>query len=522
MPVGSSNITGRVPRAGRFWARTSSPFPVPLSPDPVPKPPRGQRLAEAVRAVDVRVWRVLARVTDSALTLLAFALAYAVRYQLEWFKGVEPIHTQAFAVYAPSAWGLLGIQLLVFQGAGIYRPRPAGGWLNEAFALASASTLSILILIIAHLFFNPLLYSRLVFLYTAVGMTVLLSGLRLLLRPVRRFLHRRGVGVARVLLAGTGELGRMVMRNIVAQPHLGWEILGFLNEGEGAGEGDIGRFKMLGPVTRLGEILTSLQPDKVIICLSWRNYALAEETLRLCRARNVPAQVVPNLFQVTRNQIKLDVLNGVPLLSVQPVSLAGWNYLLKRLGDLALCVALGLPFLLIGGLAALAIWLESGRPVIYTQTRIGRHRHPFRVFKFRTMVNDADDRLEEVADLDTASGIFFKIRDDPRRTRVGRVLRGFSLDEIPQCINVLKGEMSFIGPRPSLPAEVERYADWHQKRLDIMPGITGLWQVSGRSDLTFDEMVLLDIYYAENWNLGLDLGIALRTIPTVLLRRGAY
>ncbi len=490
---------------------------------PVNSPPKtAPWFAAFVQAVDVRVWRVLWWLTESALTLLAFLLAYIVRYQLEWFKDVEPSHIQSFAVYLPSALGLLGIQFFVFQMAGVYHMGRNSSWLHAVFVVASASTLSILVLIIAHLFFNPLLYSRLVFLYTALGMTILLGVFRLGLHGIRRYLHSQGVGVERVLLVGTGELGLMVMRNIVAMPDLGWQLLGFLRENGNEEQGDIGRFKMLGPVSRLATVIRELHPDKVIICLSWQNYLTVERALKTCRQAGVPTQVVPNLFQVTRNQIMLETLNGVPLLSEQPISIAGWNYWLKRVEDLILFAVLLVPAGLVGLLIALAIWLESGGPVIYSQTRIGRNQRPFRVFKFRTMINNADAIQENMADLNMATGAFFKIKNDPRCTRVGRLLRSFSLDEIPQIVNVLKGEMSFIGPRPGLPGEVEQYQDWHLKRLAVMPGISGLWQVSGRSDLTFDEMVLLDIYYAENWNPGLDAHIVLRTIPAMLFRRGAY
>ncbi len=483
---------------------------------------RATGLLEAARS---RLGPFLLRVHDVLLTMLSFGLAYIVRYRLEWFMEVEPVHSQTFAVYWPPALTLLLVQPLVFQLTGVYRRRPQDSRLGEAFTVASASTLSIVILIIFQLFFNPLLYSRLVFLYTACGMTLLISLSRLVVGHLRRYAHQRGVGNERVLLVGTGEYGRMVMRNIVARPELGWELLGFLNEEDGPDKGDIGRFKMLGPISHLARVVEEMRPDRVIICLSWRNYGLVEETLQFCLDQGVPAQVVPNLFQVTRRQIKLETLNGVPLLSVQPLSLTGWNYLLKRLLDIALLILVVIPALVLGALVALAIWLESRGPVFYSQIRIGRNRQPFRVYKFRSMALGAEDQQEELEsldDLDTASDRFFKIKDDPRCTRVGRILRGFSLDEMPQFLNVLRGEMSFVGPRPALPKEVEKYADWHLKRLSVVPGITGLWQVSGRSDLTFGEMVLLDIYYAENWNLALDLEIALRTIPAVLLRRGAY
>jgi len=231
---------------------------------------------------------------------------------------------------------------------------------------------------------------------------------------------------------------------------------------------------------------------------------------------------VPDIFQLTKNQLQVEELNGIPLLSTRELSIQGWNLFLKRLSDIVLAGLLGLFTLPFTALIALAIRLDSPGPIIYSQTRVGKNGKPFRCHKFRSMVDGAHDLRHTVANLNEASGPLFKVRDDPRQTRVGRFLRRFSLDELPQLYNVLRGEMSLIGPRPNLPAEVEEYQEWHKKRLAASPGMTGLWQVSGRSELTFDEMVLLDIYYVENWSLALDLGIFLRSIPAVLRGKGAY
>ena len=173
-------------------------------------------------------------------------------------------------------------------------------------------------------------------------------------------------------------------------------------------------------------------------------------------------------------------------------------------------------------LIALAIKLESPGPVIFRQVRVGKGGRHFTVHKFRSMRETAEQERAALLSQNEASGPLFKMKDDPRRTRVGALIRRLSLDELPQLYNVLLGEMSLVGPRPPLPSEVEQYQDWHMKRLETWPGITGLWQVSGRSDLSFDEMVLLDIYYVENWSLLLDLQIAFRTIPTLILGTGAY
>ena len=215
-------------------------------------------------------------------------------------------------------------------------------------------------------------------------------------------------------------------------------------------------------------------------------------------------------------------LNGIPLISIKQTSLTGLNRAIKRATDLVLA---GLGIILLSPiwlLIALAIKLDSPGPVLFRQPRAGRYGKPFTVYKFRSMRQDAETELEKLRNLNEAAGPMFKIKDDPRRTRVGRFIRQTSLDELPQLINVLRGEMSLVGPRPALLEEVAQYRDWHRKRLEVQPGITGLWQVSGRSDLSFDEMVMLDIYYGENWSLGLDFSILLRTVPQVFLGDGAY
>jgi lipopolysaccharide/colanic/teichoic acid biosynthesis glycosyltransferase len=190
--------------------------------------------------------------------------------------------------------------------------------------------------------------------------------------------------------------------------------------------------------------------------------------------------------------------------------------------DLVVVLLLAVPAALITAITALAVRLESPGPVLFMQERVGYRGKRFKMAKFRSMVVDADDLKEALKALNEADGPIFKIRDDPRLTRVGRVIRRLSLDELPQLYNVLIGEMSFVGPRPPLAEEVDRYQPWHMQRLEVKGGITGLWQVSGRSDLTFDEQCLLDIYYIENWSLALDLRIMLQTFPHILFGRGAY
>jgi exopolysaccharide biosynthesis polyprenyl glycosylphosphotransferase len=467
-------------------------------------------------------WPYLLMASDSILILVAFALAYWVRYQLQWFVAVDPVFQTRFATYTPFAIALVAVLFASFHFSGVYRQRRGRGWLEEVYAIMGATTIGIVALITISLLFRPLLYSRLIFLYTAILITILLGLSRILIYAARHYLRQHGVGVERVVLVGAGDMGRMVMRNIVAQPNLGYQLIGFLDDNPTKGSTDIGRFKALGPITNFSQVVQNEHVDRVIICLPWQSHRTVARLLNECELVNVKPQVVPDLFQLTKNQMEVEELNGIPLISTREVSIAGWNLFLKRVFDVVLAGILSVIMMPVALLIALAIRLDSSGPILYAQTRVGKNGQRFRLYKFRSMVEDADYHRDELAAFNESSGPLFKMRDDPRRTRVGRFLRRFSLDELPQLINVLQGDMSLVGPRPNLPEEVAQYQDWHKKRLSVSPGITGLWQVSGRSDLTFDEMVLLDIYYAENWSLAMDLSILLRTVPKVLMGNGAY
>jgi exopolysaccharide biosynthesis polyprenyl glycosylphosphotransferase len=212
---------------------------------------------------------------------------------------------------------------------------------------------------------------------------------------------------------------------------------------------------------------------------------------------------------------------GEPQTLVDPASVASGSWA-KRSIDLVLSAAGIVLLLAVFVVLAVLIKLDSPGPAFYAQARIGKDGRPFRLLKFRSMRQDADRLLCELENLNEVNGPMFKIRRDPRITRVGGFLRRYSLDELPQLINVVRGEMSLVGPRPPLPAEVERYEEWQLERLRAVPGITGLWQVSGRTEIPFEDMVRLDLRYIQNWSLALDLQIMLRTIPAVLSTKGAY
>jgi len=479
-------------------------------------------LARFVSQIKPTFWPYILLVSDTLLIFVAFQAAYFIRYRLQWFRAVEPASELSFGQYAPFTIALLVILPVIYGLSGIYPYRKRRGLFEEIYDIVAATTMGVILLITASLIFRPLLHSRLIYLYAAFSITLLLGISRFLILQARLHLRRYGIGVERMLLVGAGDVGRMVMRNVVAKPSLGYQVVGFLDDSPTKSYTDIGPFPALGPVENFDQVLRNQQVDNVIICLPWQSHRRIQRLLRSCDRNEIRAHVVPDFFQLTKDQIEVEELNGVPLISRRKISLQGWNLAVKRGIDLLFTFFMFLftwPIILS---VSVAIWLETRGSVLYTQTRLGKDGKPFEIYKFRSMVEGAHDLRHELEDYNESSGPLFKLRHDPRCTRVGRFIRRFSLDEFPQMINVVRGEMSWVGPRPNLPEEVDQYEEWHKKRLSVKSGMTGLWQVSGRSDLTFDEMVLLDIYYTENWSIFMDLGIMLRSLPAMMRGSGAY
>lgn len=469
-----------------------------------------------------RRWKLAIVVGDGLLILLGFALAYWLRYNVQWIQPVDEENFVEFSAYYGSALLLMGILLLAYKIEGLYDQRRTASWLDSVYLIFSGTVVGVAALIVWYFSSRPLAVSRLMLLYAAVIIVVLISLSRVVEGALRHSLHRRGIATDRLLIVGAGEVGRAIMGNMVAQPELGYQVIGYVDDDPEKAGGVIGRFPSLGVVAETPRVLREYRIDDVIVALPWYARDNIHMVLEACETLGVRTRLVPDLFQMRLNQLHIDTINGIPLIGVRDTNIRGWNRAVKRGLDVALASLAVLVTSPVMALVAAAIKLDSPGPVLYRQTRVGINGHQFTVYKFRSMRANADKELIRLQNQNEASGPLFKMRDDPRRTRVGRFLRRTSLDELPQLFNVLLGDMSLVGPRPPVPNEVEQYDDWHRRRLEVAPGLTGLWQVSGRSNLTFDEMVMLDLYYAENWSLGLDMKILLRTIPTVLLGEGAY
>ena len=350
---------------------------------------------------------------------------------------------------------------------------------------------------------------------------------RLAVQAWQQRLFVRREGVRRVLVAGTGASASAFERFLAKRRWLGYGMAGYIDVLDEATEADrlggLPRFhRVLGGIPQLPAALQASGAGEVVVALDHDEHVRFPELLAALHAAAVPFRVMPAMFEQGYRHAQAAGMDGLATvnLGVEPMDRA--QRAVKRAGDVvfsgAFLVLLS-PLLLV---VALAIVLTSRGGPFYSQPRVGEHGRAFRMYKFRTMYRDADSRWQELRCENDCDPALFKIKDDPRITPVGRLLRRFSVDELPQFFNVLRGDMSVVGPRPPLPSEVDAYDVAHLARLKGRPGITGLWQVSGRSDLPFEKMVDLDTYYLENWSLGLDLSIMLRTAAVVVRGRGAY
>lgn len=457
---------------------------------------------------------------DFILINAAFALAYYIRYELRFPITVAEANYVAYTEYIPISLLLSAGLLVIYRIEGIYHYVRGRTWLEEFYGLLTATFTGIVILVFIFFFFRPQYYSRLIYLYAGVLSVFFLTVARVAVRMALGYLRQRGIGVDRALVVGGGEIGRAIMRNVLAQPDLGYRIEGFVDDDPD--KADIGNFPRLGSTDQLARLLRERAIDEVIITLPWHAREKIMDIIEIAEVSGARVKIVPDLFQLSLSQIAVDAVGGIPLIGVKETSFTSGALALKRVMDVLLTAALLLLLLIPMGIIAFLIKISSPGPVIFSQPRVGRGGKLFTAYKFRTMRQGAEDEKEDLLHLNEASGPLFKMRNDPRVTSIGRWLRRTSFDELPQLWNVLNGDMSLVGPRPPLPNEVAQYQDWHKRRLDVAPGVTGLWQVSGRSELTFDEMVMLDLYYIENWSPWLDIWIMLKTIPALLTARGAY
>lgn len=463
---------------------------------------------------------LLLPVQDFVLIYLAFALSYWMRYRLQLGPHVGSVAT--FFQYQGVALLLLGIMMPMLYAKGAYRRRMSTEIVDEAITIFSAATVGIASVLVITFMAHDFAYSRAVVIYMWILLIAFLVLSHALCRAIQGIRHRRGVGTRRLLVVGASDAGKMIMQSVMNRPDLGYKVLGFVDRRSHTRVPDFGRFQRLGMIDDIPQLIETRQVDEVIVALPGSAYEEVNSVVALCEGSGVGLKLVPDLFRVSLSRVQMDDIGGIPLLDVQEIPPRRFERIIKRTLDIAIGTAAVLVSLPIVGALALLVRLDSEGPAFIRQERMGKDGRKFTCFKLRTMRIDADQLLAALQDQNETKGPIFKMRNDPRCTRIGKHIRRFSLDELPQVWNVVLGDMSLVGPRPPLQREVVKYEPWHMRRLEAKPGMTGLWQVSGRSNLTFDEMVMMDIMYVDNWSLALDLKILLQTFTAVLAARGAY
>jgi exopolysaccharide biosynthesis polyprenyl glycosylphosphotransferase len=482
---------------------------------------------------------------DACVAVAAFVAAYEmregggllIRFSLEqgfvWQPRFEP--------YAALLWFVVLVRLVSTAYYDLYRLRGEFSYIDECVRVFRATAVgSLLIVAWAFLYrggfeFRSFSYARVVFILDfllALGAYIVL---RLAARGVQSAVRRRGINLIPTLVVGRGTEASMCVREMCARRELGYRVIGVVDTGSHGRDApeEFEGVPVVASLADLPEAIRETGANEVIITdPTISGDLLFEVMMRVGRRRGVEFRIAPSLFNCLPRKTEVDQIGVLPVITLFREPLGQGARVLKRTFDLSVAL---LALILLAPLwivAALLIKLDSTGPVLYRQERVGMDGRIFLFLKFRTMLTGADDRehreyqrryIEGRPDtnLGDSHRPVYKLHDDPRVTRTGRWLRRTSLDELPQLLNVLRGDMSVVGPRPPIPYEVEAYALWHRKRLDMKPGMTGLWQVSGRNRLSFDEMVKLDLFYIENWSLWLDLKIMLRTLP-VLLRGDAY
>jgi exopolysaccharide biosynthesis polyprenyl glycosylphosphotransferase len=463
--------------------------------------------------------RLILMLADGVTAYLVFMFVSFLRFQ-EW----DPTAVWSVGIEQPIAAAIFAlIWVGVLWTLGLYRLRVRWSLLTEARDIVRATVVALAVTLSMLFLLRQEDVSRVLLALLFLAQPAVTLAGRAVLRYWFDALRRQGRNTSYMLIAGTGALAEDFANSIERHRALGMRVVGHLD----VPNGRQGRTKehavsrpILGTISDMDKVFRSRIIDEVAICLPNGSAKYLEPIIAMAADQGKTVRVPSDPTREVLSYAVQEEFEGFLVRSVVHDSQRDVELVLKRLVDVVGATA-GLvivsPVLVA---TALAILLKEGPPVLFGQTRIGRHGRPFKIYKFRTMVRDAEERYAEVAAQSDTRGPAFKMKEDPRVTPLGRFLRQSSLDELPQLINVLKGEMSLVGPRPAPAREVEGYDVWHRRRLSMRPGITGLWQVESRMDEHFDERAELDLRYIDHWSLWMDLRILVRTLPAVLLTRG--
>lgn len=475
------------------------------------------------RHLQWRGYLIALLLSDLVMIGLAFRLSYAVRFELpldifyQNLKALLPFYQQMVAILIP-AW------IILFYALGLYDRQKLLGGTQEYSKVFNGTTIGIL-LVIAYGFLNPTFVFARGWLLMAWIFAFLFASLgRFTLRRIVYHLREKGYFLTSAVIIGANNEGLSLAEQLMRWKSSGFHIVGFIDKKLPAGTHLMRHLYVLGTVEELDDLIPRYGVEEIILAssaISSRDKML-DIFQRYGVSSNINVRMSSGLYEIITTGLTVKEFAYVPLVGVNKVRLTGVDEFLKFCLDYAMTIpALILLAPVMLGIA-LAVKLDSPGPVIYRRRVMGVNGRQFDAFKFRTMQVDGDEILKDHPELKMELARNFKLKTDPRVTRVGNFIRKTSLDELPQMFNVLLREMSWVGPRIITPAEVEKYNKWDINLMTVRPGITGLWQVSGRSDVSYEERVRLDMHYIRNWSIWLDLQLLFQTIPAVLRRRGAY
>jgi exopolysaccharide biosynthesis polyprenyl glycosylphosphotransferase len=421
-----------------------------------------------------------------------------------------PFPSQVYVIF-PILWVVILFVLAVYDGRRNLRVVDEFASLSGGAALAAATQAGIL-----YLTFREV--SRVQF-----GLFVLIAYLSMIFwrSLMRIFFHRvTGANQRHVLIVGAGPVGHQMQSQIEEFSHTGLSLVGFLDDDPVKRKENIDL--ILGPLSEVRDVIRKKSIDDVVIALPPRAHERTNRIVAELLDLPVKIWIIPDYFALALHRAVIDDFAGIPMLDLRAPAIDEYQRMLKRGFDIVATILLLIPAIPVMGLAALSIWLDDGCPVLLRQRRVGENGKSLLVYKFRTMVKNAEQLQKQVETIDEQGNILHKQRDDPRITRAGKFLRRFSIDEFPQFFNVLIGNMSLVGPRPELPYLVEKYQPWQRKRFAVPQGMTGWWQIHGRSDKPMHLHTEDDLYYIQNYSIYLDIQILIQTVWAIIRGKGAY
>ena len=458
---------------------------------------------------------------ESVLLLMDWAtlsVSWVLSYYLRFYSGIVPVYKgiPPFKIYLTLLIFMIPLWSIVFRVFGLYRPRRVSTRMSEVVDIGKASTFAIMIFVSLTFLFRQYEFSRLTFFYFWLINIVFLSLARIVFREFLRFLRQKGYNQRYALVVGAEKMGQDLVAKLRKHPELGIQIAGFLTSDPNSVGTEIHGIKVVGKYADVRDLITKRGIDIILVALPFHAHNQLKEVLEWIGDETVSIMVLPDLFEFVTLRGSVSEFEGMPLISLRDTPLYGWNIIVKRVLDVvfsSLVIIFTSPVMLV---IALLIKLTSSGPVLFKQERMGLDGNTFSMLKFRTMSVDAEE----------ATGPVWAKKDDPRRTKMGKLLRRTSLDELPQFFNVLKGDMSIVGPRPERPVFIENFRNTIPKymlRHKMKAGITGWAQVSGwRGNTSLEKRIEYDLYYIENWSLNFDLKIIWLTVWNGLIHKHAY